>query len=253
MTAADMSGLNLPQIFTPVQAAEILRELGLAEMTDTALLTRAYRRQVPFPLNGRRVRFTASDLREIVEAHSVRPQEPGDPSTRPGSPREQPADQRHACPAELAHADQASHRHQRRNLNDATPTQALAGGQPPGPHPLRLALRRHPLLDRLLRRPGTSQSRCDYSDHRATQRHLARPHRPEDAARRMDRRLGDHARRHRAHHEEQVQVLRRNPHSSRVPGPPTRLPHLRGNREVGAGHPYPDQRPRPPLRPLGRQ
>jgi hypothetical protein len=67
MTAIDPSSLDLPQDFTPAGAAEILRDLGLAEMTECALRTRAYRRQIPFHLNGRRIRFTTSDLRDIVE------------------------------------------------------------------------------------------------------------------------------------------------------------------------------------------
>jgi hypothetical protein len=74
MTAIDLAALDLPQLFTPAQAAEILRSLGLPEMTECALRTRAYRRQIPFHLNGRRVRFTASDLREIAEGHANRPQ-----------------------------------------------------------------------------------------------------------------------------------------------------------------------------------
>lgn len=65
--------LDLPQLFAPAEAAEILRRLGLTEMTECALRTRAYRRQVPFHLNGRRIRFTVSDLREIVEGQARRP------------------------------------------------------------------------------------------------------------------------------------------------------------------------------------
>ena len=74
MTTVDLAALDLPQLFTPAQAAEILRSLGLTEMSECALRTRAYRRQVPFHLNGRRIRFTASDLREIVEGQAQRPQ-----------------------------------------------------------------------------------------------------------------------------------------------------------------------------------
>ena len=73
MTAFDSPALEPPQLFTPAQAAEILRSLGLTEMTECALRTRAYRRQVPFHLNGRRIRFTATDLREIVEGQAQRP------------------------------------------------------------------------------------------------------------------------------------------------------------------------------------
>jgi hypothetical protein len=73
VTAIDPPALDLPQLFTPTQAAEILRSLGLTEMTECALRTRAYRRQVPFHLNGRRIRFTATDLREIIEGHAQQP------------------------------------------------------------------------------------------------------------------------------------------------------------------------------------
>jgi hypothetical protein len=89
VTAIDLDRLDLPQLFTPAQAAEILRRLGLTEMTECALRTRAYRRQVPYHLNGRRIRFTASDLREIVEAQPRRPQDTPDPS--PARPRASPS------------------------------------------------------------------------------------------------------------------------------------------------------------------
>jgi hypothetical protein len=86
---ACVTGLDLPQLFAPVEAAEILRDLGLTEMTECALRTRAYRTQVPFHLNGRRIRFTASDLREILEGQARRP-EPADP-TPPPQARSQPS------------------------------------------------------------------------------------------------------------------------------------------------------------------
>jgi hypothetical protein len=70
----DLSALNLPQIFLPMEAAEVLRNLGLVEITECALRTRAYRKQVPFHLNGRRIVFTSGDLREIVEGEECRPQ-----------------------------------------------------------------------------------------------------------------------------------------------------------------------------------
>jgi hypothetical protein len=73
VTAVDPPAMGLPQVFTPAQAAEILRSLGLTDMTECALRTRAYRRQVPFHLNGRRIRFTATDLREIVEGQAQHP------------------------------------------------------------------------------------------------------------------------------------------------------------------------------------
>ena len=74
MDTVDLSALDLPQIFLPVEAAEVLRSLGLAEMTECALRTRAYRKQVPFHLNGRRIVFTLGDLKEIVEGDERRPQ-----------------------------------------------------------------------------------------------------------------------------------------------------------------------------------
>jgi hypothetical protein len=43
-------------------------------MTECALRTRAYRKQVPFHLNGRRVVFSLADLREIAEGVACRPQ-----------------------------------------------------------------------------------------------------------------------------------------------------------------------------------
>lgn len=92
VTAIDSPGLELPQLFSPAQAAEILRDLGLAEMTECALRTRAYRRQVPFHLNGRRIRFTASDLREILEGEARRPKPADTPQAR--SLRSQPASRR---------------------------------------------------------------------------------------------------------------------------------------------------------------
>jgi hypothetical protein len=58
---------TLPTVFSPQAAAEMLRGIGLTEITTCALRTRAYRRQVPFHLNGRRIVFTLSDLREIAE------------------------------------------------------------------------------------------------------------------------------------------------------------------------------------------
>jgi hypothetical protein len=83
------TGLDLPQLFAPAEAAEILRQLGLTEMTECALRTRAYRRQVPFHLNGRRIRFTAGDLREIVEGQARRP-EPADAAPSQPSRRQAP-------------------------------------------------------------------------------------------------------------------------------------------------------------------
>jgi hypothetical protein len=97
MTAIDPPALELPRLFTPAQAAEILRGLGLTEMTECALRTRAYRRQVPFHLNGRRIRFTAADLREIVEGQPHRPWPAGEPHPLPParSPAHRPSSAHH--------------------------------------------------------------------------------------------------------------------------------------------------------------
>jgi hypothetical protein len=89
----DPDALALPQVFSPAAAAEVLRGLGLTEMTECALRTRAYRRQVPFHLNGRRIVFTTTDLREIIEGRAQRPRSdeeiqaipPARPTTRRSS------------------------------------------------------------------------------------------------------------------------------------------------------------------------
>jgi hypothetical protein len=71
-TVAQLTGLA--QVFTPAQAAEVLRGIGLDAMTACALRTRAYRKQIPFHLNGHRIIFTIEDLREIAEGQAIRPQ-----------------------------------------------------------------------------------------------------------------------------------------------------------------------------------
>src|SRR5262249_50251027 len=81
-TTSRPGAASLPRVFSPVAAAEVLRGLGLAEMTECALRTRAYRQQVPFHLNSRRIVFTLADLREIAEGHPRRPR----PPPRPGGP-----------------------------------------------------------------------------------------------------------------------------------------------------------------------
>jgi hypothetical protein len=111
---ASLTGLNLPHLFAPAEAAEILRRLGLPEMTECALRTRAYRRQVPFHLNGRRIRFTADDLREIVEGQAQRP-EPTD-ATPPQQSRGQ------APRRSLAHPADPSPQTWRARRPHATPT-----------------------------------------------------------------------------------------------------------------------------------
>jgi hypothetical protein len=63
----------LPHVFTPAQAAEMLRSIGLDGITECALRTRAYRKQIPFHLNGRKIIFTITDLREIAEGQAQQP------------------------------------------------------------------------------------------------------------------------------------------------------------------------------------
>jgi hypothetical protein len=66
---------GLPLIVTPARAAEILRGAGLEEITECALRTRAYRKQIPCHINGRRIIFTLDDLREIAQGQARRPEE----------------------------------------------------------------------------------------------------------------------------------------------------------------------------------
>jgi len=65
---------DLPPVFSPAAAAEVLGDLGLTGITECALRTRAYRKQVPFHLNGRRITFTLADLRVIAEGEACTPQ-----------------------------------------------------------------------------------------------------------------------------------------------------------------------------------
>jgi hypothetical protein len=65
---------DLPRVFTAGEAAQVLRRLGLTGVTECALRTRAYRKQVPFHVNGRRITFTLSDLRDIAEGQACSPQ-----------------------------------------------------------------------------------------------------------------------------------------------------------------------------------
>lgn len=74
MAVPDPSLLGLARVYSPAQAAEILRELGLKDLTECALRTRAYRRQIPFHQNGRRITFTVDDIREIAEGRPQRPE-----------------------------------------------------------------------------------------------------------------------------------------------------------------------------------
>jgi hypothetical protein len=74
LAADDLRLLDLPQVFSPTAAAALLRDAGLAEMTECALRARAYRRQIPFHRNGRRIVFTLSDLRKITAGEPHTPE-----------------------------------------------------------------------------------------------------------------------------------------------------------------------------------
>jgi hypothetical protein len=74
MAVPDVRSLGLARVFSPAQAAEILRDLGLENLTECALRTRAYRRQVPFHQSGRRIIFTVDDIRAIAEGQPHRPE-----------------------------------------------------------------------------------------------------------------------------------------------------------------------------------
>ena len=65
--------IGLVQVFSPAQAAEVLRSIGLDDITECALRTRAYRKQIPFHLNGHRITFAVADLQEIAQGIPCRP------------------------------------------------------------------------------------------------------------------------------------------------------------------------------------
>jgi hypothetical protein len=77
---------GLSRVFTPAQAAQALRDIGLENITECALRTRAYRKQIPFHLNGNRIIFTIDDLREIAQGTPRRPRPATDPSSPPATP-----------------------------------------------------------------------------------------------------------------------------------------------------------------------
>lgn len=87
MAIPDIGSLEITRVFSPAQAVDVLRILGLEDLTECALLTRAYRRQVPFHRNGRKIIFTIDDLREIVEGQPQRPE----PRARTSAPEPAPA------------------------------------------------------------------------------------------------------------------------------------------------------------------
>jgi hypothetical protein len=99
MAVPDVSSLGLAPVYSPAQAAEILRSLGLEDLTECALRTRAYRRQVPFHQNGRKIIFTVDDIREIAEGQPHRPK-PRTPADQPAPASPRPA-RRRRLPAEV--------------------------------------------------------------------------------------------------------------------------------------------------------
>jgi len=101
--AGNLDGLGLPQVFSPAEAAAVLRDAGLMEMTECALRTRAYRKQVPFHRNGRRIVFTLSDLRDIVVGEPCLPQHQDKTIPTAAAPR--PAHHRPSSRRALASAD----------------------------------------------------------------------------------------------------------------------------------------------------
>ena len=96
-TSAVLSTVGLPHVFSPGEAAGLLRSAGLTGLTEGALRTRAYRKQVPFHLNGRRIVFTLGDLWEIAEGEARKPL-PAVPGTTPRpAPRRRPLVRRTAA------------------------------------------------------------------------------------------------------------------------------------------------------------
>jgi hypothetical protein len=112
MVVPDAATLGLAPVFSPAQTAEILRSLGLEDMTECALRTRAYRRQVPFHQNGRRITFTVDDIRQIAEGRPRRP-EPRTRDDQPAQASAQPARRRRRPPAEAGDIRQAPWRARR--------------------------------------------------------------------------------------------------------------------------------------------
>lgn len=111
MAVPDVDSLGLAPVFSPAQAAEILRNLGLGDLTECALRTRAYRRQVPFHQNGRRITFTIEDIREIAEGQPHRPESQAQADR--SAPAPLPQTRRRRSPAEVGDAKRAPWRARR--------------------------------------------------------------------------------------------------------------------------------------------
>lgn len=111
MAVPDVTDLGLAPVFSPAQAAEILRSVGLDDLTECALRTRAYRRQVPFHLSGRKIIFTVTDIREIAEGQPHRPESRIRAET--SAPVSVTPVRRHRPPAEVREATRAPWRARR--------------------------------------------------------------------------------------------------------------------------------------------
>lgn len=92
---------EVPQVFTPAAAAEKLRARGLTTITECALRARAYRKQVPFHLNGRRIVFTLADLAEIAQGQACAAQ-PRQPAPHPTVPPRPSRGHARSCPQPAA-------------------------------------------------------------------------------------------------------------------------------------------------------
>lgn len=134
LTAATigLSTLGVPRVYSPAEAAAILRHAGLREMTECALRTRAYRKQVPFHLNGRRITFTLSDLSEIAEGRAHRPPPPAEARHQAAQP---PPTRHHRSTPHRRGANE--HRRQARKSHDARsdPAPAATSDQRRGQYP----------------------------------------------------------------------------------------------------------------------
>jgi len=126
LTAATtgLSALGVPRVYSPAEAAAILRHAGLRGMTECALRTRAYRKQVPFHLNGRRITFTISDLSEIAEGRAHRPPPPAEARHQAVHP---PPTRRHRSTPHRSGTNE--HRWQARRSHDARSRPSTSGHQ----------------------------------------------------------------------------------------------------------------------------
>jgi hypothetical protein len=102
--------VELPRVLTPARAAEILRTAGLEEITECALRTPAYRKQIPFHRNGHRIFFTMEDLCEIARGTAYHPRTAGSASRSAAQPApvEHPVSAHQPAPARRRRASLAN-------------------------------------------------------------------------------------------------------------------------------------------------